>query len=107
MIRVRAIDNSSNLKDVLAKANKLGNLWDKGEIGASLIHYIPSLVDVSRQGQIYSIISKKAYTSNAYVDQKILEFNVILATNTYTNYSMTSVVLLVQFTRKRRYLKSR
>ena len=67
---VSATDNSSNLKDVFGKVDKLGNLRDKGEADASLIQYIPSLSDVSRQGQIYNIIPKKAYALNTYVDKK-------------------------------------
>ena len=67
---VSATDNSSNLKDVFGKVDKLGNLRDKGEADASLVRYIPSLSDVSRQGQIYNIIPKKAYALNTYVDKK-------------------------------------
>ena len=90
---VSAIDNSSNLKDVFGKVDKLGNLWDKGKADASLIRYIPSLPDISRQDQIYNITPKKAYASNTFVDKKTLEFNVILAANTYTNYSTMCIVL--------------
>ena len=98
---VSATDNSSNLKDVFGKVDKLGNLRDKGEADASLIRYIPSLSDVSRQGQIYNVIPKKAYALNTYVDKKkLLKFSVILAGNTYPNYSSMCIVLPVQFAKK-------
>ena len=54
------------------------------------------MATVSRQGQIYTIIPKKAYASTNYTDKKTLEFNILLASNTYTNYSSLMIVLPVQ-----------
>ena len=58
------------------------------------------LANVSRQGQIYSIVPKKAYASSNYTDRKTLEFNILLASNTYTNYSSLMIVLPVQIKKK-------
>ena len=81
------------------KVDKLGALWDYGEADESLARYIPGWTDVSRQGQLYSFNAKKAYAAQTYVDQKTLEFNVILAANTCTNYSSMCIVLLIQIFR--------
>ena len=43
-----AIDNTSNLKDVFGKVDKLGDLWERGQVDASLIRYIPRLTNVLR-----------------------------------------------------------
>ena len=75
-------------------------LWNKGETDASLVRYIPSLSDVSRQGQIYSINHKKAYAAQSYTDKKSIEFTVYLATNAYTNYSSMCVVFPIQIKKK-------
>ena len=56
---VSSIDNTSNLKDVFGKVDKLGDLWDKGTVDASLIRYILGLSNVSRQGKIFNIVPKK------------------------------------------------
>ena len=56
---VSSIDNTSNLKDVFGKVDKLGNLWDRGQADASLIRYILGLSNVSRQGEIFNIVPKK------------------------------------------------
>ena len=74
---VPSIDNVANLKDVFGKVDKLGVLWNKEETDASLVRNIPSVSDVSRQGQIYSINHKKAYAAQTYTDKKLLEFTVI------------------------------
>ena len=91
--KVPTIDNTSNLKDVFRKVNKLGNLWKDGKMDYNLIRHLQGLATVSRQGQIYNIILKKAYALSNYTDKKALEFNLLLAANTYTNYSSLMIVL--------------
>ena len=100
MSNVPSIDNVGNLKDVFGKVDTLGVLWNKGETDASLVRYIPSLSDASRQGQIYSINHKEAYAAQTYTDKKSLEFTVNLAANTYTNYSSMCVVIPIQRKKK-------
>ena len=97
---VRSIDNIANFRDIFSKVDKLGNLWDKGKADASLAIYIPALADVSTQWQIYSIVPKKAYAAQTYIDQKTLELNVILAAKTHTNYSSMCVVLPIQIMKR-------
>ena len=67
---VSSIDNTSNLKDVFGKVDKLGDLWDRGQADASLIRYIPGLSNVLRQGKIFNIVSKKTYATSTYTDYK-------------------------------------
>ena len=67
---VLSIDNTSNLKDVFRKVDKLGDFWDKGTADASLIRYIPGLSNVLRQGKIFNIVPKKAYATSTYSDKK-------------------------------------
>ena len=56
---VASIDNTSNVKDVFGKVDKLGDLWDRRQTDANLIRYIPGLSNVSRQGKIFNIVPKK------------------------------------------------
>ena len=90
---VLSIDNTSNLKDVFGKVNKLRDLWDRGQADASLIRYIPGLSNVSKQGKLFNIVPKKAYATSIYADKKTLEFTIELAVNTFTNYSSMCIVL--------------
>ena len=57
--KVLAIDNTSDLKDVFRKVNKLCNLREDSKMDYNLIKYLPGLATVSRQRQIYNIIPKK------------------------------------------------
>ena len=93
---VSSIDNTSNLKDVFGKVDKLGDLWDKGTVDASLIRYILGLSNVSRQGKIFNIVPKKPYTTSTYSDKKTLEFTIELTANTHRNCSSMCIVLPIQ-----------
>ena len=63
-----SVDNSSDLKNVFTKIDKLGKLWKDGIMDFDLIEYIPEMTNISRQGQIYNALPKKAYASPNYVD---------------------------------------
>ena len=93
---VLSIDNTSNLKDVFGKVDKVGDLWDKGTADPSLKRYIPDLSNVLRQGKIFNIVPKKAYITSTCSDKKTLEFTIELAANTHTNYSSMCIVLPIQ-----------
>ena len=73
---VSSIDNTSKLKDVFGKVDKLGDLWDRGQADPSLIRCIPGLSNVSRQGKTFNIVPKKAYATSTYTNKKTLEFTI-------------------------------
>ena len=89
---VPAIDNTSNLKDVFGKIDKLGDLWDRGKADSSLIRYIPGGGEVLRQGKIFNIVPPKVYALSTYTDKKTLEFTIELA-----NYNMMTLVVPIYF----------
>ena len=68
--KVPTTDNTSDLKDIFQTIDKLGSLWEDGKMDYNLIRYLLRLATVSRQGQIYNIITKKAYASSNYTDKK-------------------------------------
>ena len=69
---VSSIYNTIKLKDVFGRVNNLGDLWDRVQANASLISYIPGLSNVLRQGKIFIIVPKKAYTTSTYTNKKHL-----------------------------------
>ena len=93
---VSSIDDTSNLKDVFEKVDKLGDLWDRGQTDASLIRFIPSLSNVSRQGKTFNIVPKKAYAASKYSNKKTLEITIEVAANTHTNYGSMCIFLPIQ-----------
>ena len=96
---VSYIANTSNLKYVFEKVDKLWYLWDKGTVDAILIRYIPGLSNVSRQGKIFNIVPEKVYTTSTHTDRKTLEFTIQLAAYTHTTYSSMSIALPIKINR--------
>ena len=45
---------------------------------------------------MYTIMPKKAYALTNYTEKKMLDFNILIASNTYTNYSSLIIVLPIQ-----------
>ena len=86
------IDNTSNLKDVFGKVDKLGDLRDKGNTDASLRRYIPGL-----SKEKYLILFQKKRTQRQHIAiKKTLELTTELAANTHKNYSSMCIVLPIQ-----------
>ena len=93
---VLSIDNQANVKDLLSKVDKLGELWDEGKADESLVRYLPGLTIVSRQGKLYNIIGRRMYASSTYANKEKLEFTIQLAANIFSNFSIMCVVLPIQ-----------
>ena len=72
--KVPAVDNTSDLKDVFRKVDKLSNLWEEGKSNYNLVRYLLGLATVSRQGQMYTIMPKKAYALTNYTEKKNARF---------------------------------
>ena len=84
---IPAIDDTSNLKDVFGKTDKLRHLWDRGKADGSLIRYLPGGSKVSKQKKKLILFHKKRMHYQLTLIKKTRQFTVELAANTYTNYS--------------------
>ena len=61
--KVSSINNTTDLQDVFTEIDKRNKSWDNGNMDYDLIRYIPSMVKISRQGQIYSVHPQRVYAS--------------------------------------------
>ena len=65
-----------------------------------LIRYLPGMAKISRQGQIYNTLPKRAYASPNWSDVKTFEFNFILAANTATKFKNMYLCITMQIKKK-------
>ena len=98
--QVPTIDNIPTLNNAERKLDMLSKLWNKGQMEISMSRYIPGLTKAARQGQIAKIEEQVAYADQTYEDKKMLEFNIKLPTNAYTNFSTMELVLPIFFAEK-------
>ena len=99
-----SIDNTSDLKDVFTKIDKLKKLWDDGNMDYEVIRYLPGMTKISRQGQIYSVHPKRIYSSCNWPDLRTFEFNMLLTADTATNFNNICIYAYLYKLRKVRTL---
>lgn len=86
---VHSVDYTVDLKNIINKLNKLEILYDRGSMDSDLIRYIPGLSNIYWQGQKVQddIRTKKAYAASTYTNKNVLELNINLTKNYYTNFA--------------------
>ena len=65
-----------------------------------LIRYIPSMMKISRQGQIYSVHTQRVYASPNWSDLRTFGFNMLLTTDTATNFNNMHLCIPLQIKKK-------
>ena len=69
-MKVKSIDYSGNVNNMITKIEKLEKLYDTGKMDFNLVRYIPGLTDIAYQGQIYFLQTKRKYASEIYAQKK-------------------------------------
>ena len=98
--KVSSVDNSSDLKDVSTKTDRLKKLLDDGTMDFELIRYLPGMAKISRQGQIFSVLPQRAYASSNWLDLRTFEFNILLEANTAANFNNMHLCIPMQIKKK-------
>ena len=93
---VESVDYLADFNNILNKLDKLKLLHDRGSMDADMMRYIPGLSKVFYQGQLNGVKTRKTYASLTYTDKNILEFNINLTKNHYTNFSSMIIGLLIK-----------
>ena len=97
---VESIDYSASVEDLIGKVKKLKTLYEKGQIDADVLRYVPGMNKIMYQGQLNYIDTKKSHASSTYTDMEQLEFVIELPADTFLNFSTIQLCLPLTF-RKR------
>ena len=98
--KVSSINNTTDLQDVFTEIDKRNKSWDNGNMDYDLIRYIPSMVKISRQGQIYSVHPQRVYASPNWSDLRTFGFNMLLTPDTATNFNNMHLCIPLQIKKK-------
>ena len=71
---VLSINDEETLENLLSKVDKVQCFIGKGKADGDLSRYYPNILRITRQSQIASKLTRKAYASVTYSDKKQLEF---------------------------------
>ena len=97
---VHSVDYSADIDDLIGKVGKLKALYDKGQIDADILRYVPGMNKIMYQGQLDWIETKKAYASSTYTDMEQLEFTIELTADHFLNFSTIILCLPITFRKK-------
>ena len=97
---VESIDYSASVDDLIGKVKKLKALYDKGQIDADVLRYVPGMNKIMYQGQLNYTETRKAHASSTYTDMEQLEFVIELTADKFLNFSTIELCLPLTF-RKR------
>ena len=71
-----------------------------GKADRDLSRHFPNILPTTRQSQIAGELTREAYASVTYTDERQLEFILDLTANTYSNFSTIEICLPLKFTKK-------
>ena len=97
---VESVDYLADFNNMLEKIDKLKILYNQGSMDSDMLKYIPGLAKIFYQGQINAVETKKTYAATSYTDKEVLEFNVNLLKNHYTNFSSILLCLPIKILKK-------
>ena len=97
---VNSTEFSADIENLITKLDKLSDLYDSGKIDADVLRYILGMSKISYQGQIDWIETRRSYAASTYTDMQMLEFNIELTANHYTNFSNMVSRLPIAFRKK-------
>lgn len=93
MTKVECIDYLADVKNILTETDKPKSLYKTGQMDFNQIRYIPGLINIADQGQIYLLQTKGKYASERYYQKNNLEFEITLSAKKYTNFNNLLICL--------------
>ena len=97
---VESIDYGASVDDLVGKVKKLKTLYEKGQIDADVLRYVPGMNKKMYQGQLNYIETRKAHASSTYTDMEQLEFVIELTADKFLNFSTIELCLPMTFRKK-------
>ena len=87
--KVDKIDYSADFDNLSSKMDDFHKFFKNGKISYNMLKYIPGLAKAAYQGQLEKTETKRKYADDSYKGKKVIEFNMQLAGNQYTNFHKT------------------
>ena len=84
--QVGEINYTADFDNLFSRMDDFGNFFKTGRTSYKKLKYIPGLAKSGYQKQLYSIETKRKYVDDTYKAKKIIEFNVQVTANHYSNF---------------------
>ena len=87
--KVDKIDYSADFDNLSSKMDNFHKFFKNGKISYNMLKYVLGLAKAAYQGQLEKTETKRKYADDSYKGKKVIEFNMQLAGNQYTNFHKT------------------
>ena len=94
--QVDEIDYTADFDNLFSRMDDFDKFFKTGKISYNMLKYIPSLAKSVYQGQLYSTETKRKYADDTYIGKKVIEFNVQLTANHYSNFQNVHLCLTMK-----------
>ena len=84
--KVDEINYSADFDNLFSKMDDLDKFFINGKISYNILKYITRLAKAAYQGQLEKTKTKRKHADDSYKGKKVIEFNIQLAGNQYTNF---------------------
>ena len=95
--KVEAVDYSADFQNLYSGVDDFIKLYDEGQLPYNMVRYIPGLTKLTYQGQMDSTEAKRKYADDTYKNKKVIEFNIVLTNNHYTNFQNMHLCFSLKF----------
>ena len=86
MAQVDEIDYMADFGNLYSRMDDFDKFFNTGKISYNMLKYIPGLAKISYQGKLSGTETRRKYVDESYKNKKVIEFNVRLTANHYTNF---------------------
>ena len=80
------INCKTDFDNLYLRMDNFDKFFQTGKLSNNMLKYIPGLEKTGYQGQLHSTETKRKYADESYKNKKVIEFNVQLIPNHYTNF---------------------
>lgn len=85
-VQADKINYKTDFDNLYLRMDNFDEFFQTGKLSNNMLKYIPGLEKTSYQGQLHSTETKRKYVDESYKNKKVIEFNVQLIPNHYTNF---------------------
>ena len=86
MAQVDEINYTADFDNLCSRMDDFDKFFRTGKISYNMLKYIPGLAKIGYQEQLHSTETKRKYADESYKNKKLIECNVQLTANHYTNF---------------------
>ena len=87
VLKVDKINFTADFDNLFSRMDNFHKFFKTGKISYNMVRYIPGMAKAAYHGQLKGTETKRKYPDESYRGEKIIEFNVQLVANQYTNFN--------------------